>query len=334
MKYIKFIIIIIFSFSVTGCVSYSDLNELGIIDMIIIDKKDKEYVVSINMLLPTDDNLENKKNYIATNKSLNECLNDLYLSTTKKISFSHLELIALTPNIEKKDYDEIINLFINRVDSRNTFSTIIVDNPDKLFEYKSSDINNLININNEEKGIVSIKQFDDIIKDILEIDIAYIPRIKIENEIIIEGYQSIYRKNKLLTIEESIGYNFITNKIIGSLFTVDEIGYNLTTSRTNIKIDRNKIKIGITTSYQIISNNSNIKDDKKIEKIYHNEIKKYINSYLENNPHNYFYNLIEKYDYKYYQSNNNIKLEFDINISSTKINNPNIEGGKFNEQQQ
>jgi len=331
MKYFKFIIIILSLFLITGCVSYSELNELGIIDMIIVDKENEEYKVSINMLVPTNDNLENKQNYTVTNKSLNKCLNELYLSTTKKISFSHLELIALTPNIEKKEYDEIINLFLNRVDSRNTFSTVIIDNPDKLFEYKSQDINDLININNEQEGIVSIKQFNDVIKDILEMDITYIPKIKIEDKIIIEGYQSIYYENKLLTIEESIGYNFITNKITKALFTVDDIGFSTTTSVTNTKVYNNKIKINISTSYQIISNNGHIHKTKELEKKYHNEIKKYINSYLDNNPHNYFYKLIEKYDYKYYSSHNNIKLDFDINISSIKIDNSNLKGGKFNE---
>lgn len=327
MKYIKIIIILIFSIALTGCVSYSELNELGIIDMILIDKKDNQYIVTINMLTPTDDNLENKKTYSSTNKTLNQCLNDLYLSTTKKISFSHLELLALTPNIQRDDYDEIINLFLNRVDSRNTFSTVIVNNSSKLFEYKSDNINDLININNEEDGIVSIKQFDDIIKDILEIKISYVPRVKIEEEIIIEGYQSIYDENRLLTRKESIGYNFITNKITQALFTIDDIGFKLNNSRTNTVIKKNKIKLNITTTYQIISNNTNIKNDDEIEAKYNNEIKNYIETFLKNNKYNYFYNLIEKYDYKYYQSNNNIKLKFDININSSKIDNSNIKGG-------
>lgn len=331
MKYTKLLIIILFTFLITGCVSYSELNELGIIDMIIIDKKDDEYIVTVNMLLPKDDDLENKKTYTETNKSLNECLNDLYLSTTKKISFSHLELMALTPNIEKKDYDEIIELFLNRVDSRNTFSTIIVDDTTKLLEYKTEDINDLININNEEDGTVSIKQFNDIIKDILEIDLTYVPRITIKDEIIIEGYQSIYHENKLLSKEESIGYNFITNKITGALFTVEKIGFNINNSRTNIRVNNNKIKIEIISSYQVMSNNSSIIDDKRIEKIYNTQIKEYINNYLDNNSHNYFYNLVKKYNYNYYKEHNNIKLEFDITMTSSKINNPNIKGGKFNE---
>ncbi|MBQ7136845.1 MAG: hypothetical protein IJO43_02570 [Bacilli bacterium] len=332
MKYTKFILIFLLSLFMTGCVSYSDLNELGIIDMVAIDKIDNEYVVSINMLLPNENDLENKKIYTSKNSSLNECLNDLYLSTTKKISFSHLELLILTPNLVKNDYDEIINLFLNRVDSRNTFNTVIVDTPAQIFNYKSKDINDLININSEQEGTVTIKQFDQIIKDILELGISYIPRIKIEEEIKIEGYQSIYYQNKLLSQEESIGYNFISNKITKLLFTVDEIGFITDQSLTNIKVDNNKITINIDTTYQITSNNNSIKNDSKIAKKYKDEIKRYINYYLDKNPHNYFYNLIKKHNYKYYNNNiRNINLEFDIKITATKIDNSNIKGGMFNE---
>lgn len=331
MKYIKLLIIILFSFLITGCVSYSELNEIGIIDMIIIDKTDDNYILTINMLLPTKDDLENKKIYSETSSSLNECLNKLHLSTTKKISFSHLELMILTPNLENKDYDEIINLLLNRPDSRNTFSTVITDNPNKVLEYKSQDINDLININNEEEGTVAIKQFNDIIKDILEMNLSYIPRVKLEDELTIEGYQSIYYENKLLSKEESIGYNFLTNKITGALFTVDNIGFKTTNSKTNIKVNDNKIKIEINNTYKILSNNNNTTNNNKIEKLYNSKIKEYINTYLDNNPYSYFYNLIEKYDYYYYKENNNISLEFDIKINSSKIDNSNIKGGKFNE---
>lgn len=325
MKLLKILLILLFSFTLTGCVSYSELNELGIIDMVLIDKEEDNYKVTINMLIPKEDDLENSKIYTATSTSLNECLNQLYLSSTKKISFSHLELLVLTPNIERRDYDKITNLFLKRVDSRNTFSTIITSTPDKLLEYQSKDINNLININSEEEGIVTIKQFDSIIKDILEMGISYVPRVKIEEDIIIEGYQSIYEENKLLSKEESIGYNFITNKITESLFTEDNIGFKITNSRTDLKVNKNKITIKVTSTYQIMSNSS-IKDKEKTEKIYNQKIKEYLNAFLKNNPYHYFYQLIEKFNYPYYHSHNNIKLEFSIQLDSSLIDNSTMKG--------
>jgi len=329
MKYIKLILLFFVIFLSTGCVSYTELNELGIIDMILIDKDNDNYLVTINMITPTDNDLEKKITYQASGENLDKCLNELYLKTTKKIAFSHLELMALTTNIKKSDYDEIINLFLNRVDSRNSFSTVIIDNSEKLFKYKSKDINDLININGEESGIVFIKQFDEIVKDILELNISYIPYISIDDELTIKGYQSIYEEEKLLSKEESIGYNFITNNITQAVFIRDDIGFKLNRTNTMIKVDENKIKIDINNNYQIVTNNSSITDNNKIKKIYNDEIKKYINTYINNNNNEYFYNLIRKFDYKYYKNNKDIELEFIININSSLIKNSNIKGGKI-----
>jgi len=326
MKINKLVLLIVICFFMTGCVSYTELNELGIIDMILIDKKDDNYIVTINMLTPKKDDLEAKTTYSATDLTLDKCLGDLYLYSSKKISFSHLELMVFTPNIAKKEYDEIINLFLNRVDSRNTFNTVIIDNYEKLFNYKSRDINDLININNSESGIVETKQFDDVIKDILELEISYIPRLTIKDTLLIEGYQSIYDKNKLLTKEESIGYNFITNNIHQSTFTSNNIGFKLNSPNTSIKVDKNKIQINVNSTYQIVNNNTNINNDKDLEKECNKAIKKYISAFLKDNNLNYFYNIIKKYDYKYYLDTNNIKIEFDINTNLVKVDNSNIKG--------
>lgn len=326
MKYIKLLILILLLVFTTGCVSYSELNELGIVDMILIDKDNNQYVVSLNMLTPTEDDLKSNKVYTTSDKSLDKCLTNLYLESNKKISFSHLELILFTTNLEKDDYDEVINLFFNRSDSRNTFSTVITNPKTNLENYRKDDINNLININHENEGIVAIKQFDDVVKDILEIKNSYIPKIDDKDSIKIDGYYSIYNENKLLTKDESIGYNFITDNIIKNEFEVNDINFKINYSKTNLKINKNKITINITTTYQIMSNNTKIKDDKELDLLFQEGVKKYINSYLALDNYNYFSNLLKKYDYKYYKNNKDIKFKFNIKISSNKINNSNIKG--------
>lgn len=326
MKHIKFLILILLLIFTTGCVSYSELNELGIVDMILIDKDNSQYVVSLNMLTPTEDDLKSNKVYTTSDKSLDKCLTNLYLESNKKISFSHLELILFTTNLEKDDYDEVINLFLNRSDSRNTFSTVITNPKTNLENYRKDDINSLININHENEGIVAIKQFDDVVKDILEIKNSYIPKIDDKDSIKIDGYYSIYNENKLLTKDESIGYNFITDNIIKNEFEVNDINFKINYSKTNLKINKNKITINITTTYQIMSNNTKIKDDKELDLLFQKGVKKYINSYLALDNYNYFSNLLKKYDYKYYKNNKDITFKFNIKISSNKINNSNIKG--------
>ena len=327
MKILELLIIILLSFSMTGCVSYMELNELGIIDMIVIDKNNDNYIVTINMLIPNQDDLENKEVYTASNISIDECLNDFYLKTNKKISFTHLELMALTSNIKQQEYDEIINLFLNRVDARNTFSTIIVDEPSNIVDYKAKDINELININSEEYGLVSIKQFDSIIKDILEMNISYIPKISFKDSPSILGYQSVYSSNSDLSKEESLGFNFITNQIKQSKFNSNNMGFKIDTSNTIITVNKNEININITSTYQITSNNSNTQDEHKIQKIYEDEINNYINDFINKNQNNYFLSLIEKYQNNYYKKNQKINIKYNITFNSTRINNSNIKGG-------
>lgn len=326
MKHIKLLILIILMIFTTGCVSYSELNELGIVDMILIDKDNNDYVVSLNMLTPTSNDLKSNKVYTTSDKSLDKCLSNLYLESNKKISFSHLELILFTTNLKKDNYDEIINLFLNRSDSRNTFSTVITDPNTNFEKYKKDEINNLININHESEGIVAIKQFDDVVKDILEIKSSYIPKIEDKETIKIAGYYSIYNENKLLTKDESVGYNFITDNIIKNEFEINDINFKINYSKTNLKINKNKININITSTYQIMSNNTEIKDDKELDLLFQEGVKKYINSYLALNNYNYFNNLLKKYDYKYYKNNKDIKFKFNIKINSNKINNSNIKG--------
>ena len=65
MKYIKLILLLLVIFLTTGCVSYTELNELGIIDMILIDKDNDNYIVTINMITPSKDEIDAKKTAIA-----------------------------------------------------------------------------------------------------------------------------------------------------------------------------------------------------------------------------------------------------------------------------
>lgn len=330
MRKLKLLTISLLCFFLTGCVSYMELNELGIVDMIVIDKIDKNFVISINMITPTKEELEESVHYTVEASSLEEGLNKLYLESSKKVSLAHIELLCLTENIKKDDLDIITNLFLNRNDARNTFSTMIINgNYDTLLDFKSLDINELININNEEYGVVSIKQFDEIIKEILEMKISYIPTLKInsDNKLEIEGYSSIYEQEKKLSIKESVGLNLITNNIKKSLISTNDIDYKLESANTTVKTNKNKVTIDINATFNILSNNSKIQDKKELQNKFNKELKDIINDYLDNNKLNYFYYLISKYDAKYYKENKDIKLKFDINITSSINENSNIKGG-------
>lgn len=314
MKKIKYIIIVIL-FTLTGCLNYVELNDIGIINVIGIDKENNGYIININMITPTGDDLEKSTTYEVYSSTLEEAFDKLYLLTSKKINLSHLELVMFSKNLNKDDYNNITSFFLNRNDSRNTFPIVIVENYNKkeIFSFSAYDINSLIEVNSFDDGIVSVKTFDEVIDDILNIKISYIPCIKITDKVEILGYYSIYNKEKLLSIKESISYNFLTNKISKCNFVDDNLNIKIDSSNTKIAINKNKITININSILTNYTDKSDITD------FYNKTLKNYLEEYLANNDLEYFYNLIKKYNYSYYKNNKNIDIDFNINIES-KLN--------------
>lgn len=314
MKKISILLIFILILT-TGCLNYRELNDIGIINTIGITKNNDNFIININMLTPTENELNKNKTYEVSAKSINEAFDKLYLLTSKSINLSHLELLILSNSLNKDDYDKLYNFFINRDDSRNTFSVIILENysSENIFKYNSQEINSLIKTNSMEDGIVNTKEFMNMIQDILELNMSYIPTIKVDNNIEITGYTSIYRENKKLSLRESISYNFLTNKLTKCNLVDENLNIKVDNSFTSYEIKNNNIKIIVNSIITNYGKNIDIVNN------YNNTIKKYLYEYLENNNQNYFYELIKKYNYNFYKNNKEQNIKYEIVVNS-KLN--------------
>lgn len=308
------LLLIFIIFLITGC-TYTDINDIGIINTLGINKIDDNYIIDINMLTPTANNLKENKTYQTQAPSLNEAFDKLYLLTYKDINLSHLELLVLSPKIKKEDYDNIMSFFINRDESRNTFNSIIVENYDtnNIFKYDSKELNSLIKTNHLEDGIIAPVGFDKVMEDIKNLKISYIPTIKIKDKIEILGYRSIYKNEKLLSLRESISYNFLTNKITKCNLVDENLNIKIDKSITSLEVIKNKINITVNSTL------TNYGKSKNPEKEYNNILKGYLSEFLEGNDLSYFENIIKKYDYNYYKKNKENKIDFDIKIEG-KLN--------------
>ena len=309
MKIIKFIIIVLILSFNTGCLNYVELNNIGIINTIGISKTENDYVININMLTPKEDDLEKNQVFETKAKKVSEAFDKIYLITEKNINLSHLELLILDKTLSKKEYDDIIEFFLKRNDSRNNFNVVIMENysKDTVFKYDSNDINELIKTNSKEDGIITPKTFDEIIEDISNIEISYIPAIEVKDTIKILGYRSIYKEENLLNEQDSLIYNFLRDKII-KCYIVDK--------DLNLRVDKNKTLIDVKDNIITINIKSNITlFDTDEEDKYKDFLERNIKSFIEKNDISYFYNLIKKYNYNYYKSNKDIDLNFKIAIN-------------------
>lgn len=319
---------------ITGCSNYIELNNIGIVNMIGITKNKGDYIVSINMIIPLEEGKNKIKSYSSKDSNLSKAINKLYEKSLRKIYLSHVDLLLLSDNLVKEDYLNIINLFLNRNDSRNTFSTVVVKNYNinSISKVEPDDINSLLEVVSKDSGTVRVKQFDEVVQDVLEYNLSYIPYLDINKEDMILGYKQVYSSFKSISKENSIAYNFITNNIDSTnLVSKDKINFHINKNNTTLMVDKNNITININSNIDIESYNNKLKVE-DCKKIYNNLITSYLDDFIKNNDLDFFYNLIKKYDYDYYIRNKNIKINFKYKVISSINNNSSSIGGYNNEE--
>ena len=112
MKKYLFLLSIILLF--TGCSSYTELNELSIVDTLGIDYIDNKYYLVMNVIegkLNDKDLEEEFTTYQTSGDTLEECFHEIYLQSPKRLYLSHIDLLVLTDNSINNKFMEIIHNF-------------------------------------------------------------------------------------------------------------------------------------------------------------------------------------------------------------------------------
>ena len=131
----KLILLIILTIFLTGCDSYIELNDLVVINAIGIEKDNELYKIYISLV-----ETKNKENItkIIEDKgsSINQILDNLSLTLNKKIYLSHLELLVVNNTIKDKEWQEIVNFFLNNNETREDYLVAYSNDLKKALETK------------------------------------------------------------------------------------------------------------------------------------------------------------------------------------------------------
>lgn len=327
----KIILIIILILSLTGCVSYTELNNLSIVNSLGIDYKDGYYHLNISVIEGSLDDKEIEKEivtYKSNKKTLNDAFKDIYLTSNKKLNLSHIDLVVLSKDAINYKLKEIINNFLNNNQYRNNFSIILLKDitVDDFFNKKilSEDINNLLKTNEQETSMTKIKDFELFMKELLIDTNSYLPTISYDNEKIkLDGFTliknlKVYEK---LSLDESILLNMLSNNT--NKTSINNV--NILENQTIITTKNNKININLN---MIIQNK-----DKDFKINLEKDILNLLTKYQEKNYDILKFNeLIRKNNYKYWIKDKNTldKQIYNIKIN-IKLNESNTKGDIFNE---
>lgn len=277
MKKIKYLIFLFPFFIFTGCTSYTELNELGIVSLLGIDYQNQKYHLYINIVEGNqeDGTLEKESIFYETEaKTLDQAFQKLYSKSNKKIYLSHMDCLLLTENAMNTHLRDIIIYLLNQRDTRNNFELVQTQSDMKeIFKGKmeSKDLMDLIKTNEQYMGTTKSITFEEFLEEILIDQNTYLPLISYQDEFEVEGISLIQNFKVLdyVSKEDTILINLLKNQIHQAIYQDTTIYKN----QTNLTYKKNQVTFHI----QMEVNKKNKHLQKELEK----QLKGLINKYQE-----------------------------------------------------
>lgn len=301
----KKIFLILFIFLLSGCYNYKELNKLGIVSSIAIDKKDKTYKVSAQVL-----NVKNKEDtnsskvivYEETGKTIEEALRKMTTKSNKKLYGGHLGKLVISEEVAKDSIINVIDLFQRLPEIKDEFTITIAKDIDasdviKIMtspesipadyvtgEIETADIESALTYSSKLDEFVSfyLKEYIDPVISVIEVNNYDKKGTTLKNNETTNPKTRIVLDNiaitkngkfdKYLNKDETIGYNFIRDNVKEMIIPI-KCGDNyssiaLIKSKTKNKVSKkgNKYIITLNISSNASINEYNCKQDLDKEK--------------------------------------------------------------------
>ena len=314
------LLLIMIPFFITGCSSYTELNDLGIVSLLGIDYQNNKYQVYVTIIEGKQDDgmLEKEQTYFhAEANTLEESFQKITLQSDKKVYLSHVDCLLITENLIHYQLKDTLFNFLNNNESRNNFNIVFVKENLSLFfkqQVTAEEINKLIEINQNQSGTITGMDFESFLKNLLIDSNSMIPTISYRDDHLeVEGFTLIkdFQVFDSLTSEESFIVNLLSNKVTHAIWK-DATVYE---SEAIIKTNKNKVTIMIRiTTDQPDKIEKELKEESKSLLLYYQE-KNYDLLKLQNK--------IKQNDYSYYKKTKDLlkKIEFNIKIDTKEKNN-------------
>ena len=328
----KVFILLTLLFILTGCWDYKELNNYSIVTGIAIDKDENDkYEVSVLISNSPKDSSSTKESsesnvvvYTGKSSTIFGAFKDIGLISPKEIYIGSFSVLIISEDIAKEGLNEIVDVFLRYPNSRKSFY-ITITKGDKakdvlkimtpLANYPSQNISDNLSSSTDLQGIIGKVTFNELlsifVNDGIDPAINTIHIVGSEkkgenqsnlkttepNTYVKLGTLSIFKNYKLVkhtTYEESMGINFVNNKVDETYLKIKHNdGYvvvDTTDFKSDIKVLLNnnepKVNINISGSAKIIesSKNINLEDIKIIKEIQNKtnkRVKKIINNSIE-----------------------------------------------------
>ncbi len=273
----KWIILVLSMFFITGCYDYKELNQLSLISGIGVDY-DEEYTVTlevINTSVSPEASSEYEERtllYEGTGSSFYLAYENALRKLDQVPYLYQTQLIIMSEDAAREDLSSIMDSMLRESRLNNAFYAVLV---------KDISANELLKIKTPDEPIVSAGivshinnitsssylRFDDLVNLYLKegVDISLLTVSIIEEEITIENI-GIFNDSSFVSIlddEHSEVINLLSGRFKQLSFEDDGIGVILNDIKSDLTIDDGKIKINVETKGTIkeLKDEENLRDD-------------------------------------------------------------------------
>lgn len=350
-----------------GCYNYKELNKIAIVSSIAIDKKDNKYLVSAQIMnAKSENNTESSKIivYSEKGKTINEALRNMTKKSPRMLYGGHIGKLVISEEIAKEGIINVIDIFQRLTEIKDEFTITIakgidaskvikiMTNPDDVtveyvkYTIENADIESALTYSSKLDEFVSFYLRDDIDPVISVIEVKNYNEnsntlkntntSSPETKIILDNIAITYngKLEDFLNESETIGYNFIRNKINQMIIPIkcdnnfySSISVSKSKTKTSVKRKKKKYSIifdinttGVITEYNCKCDLTNEKTINELQNLTERKIKKYINSVLkkQENTKSKFLGLkrIIYLDYPDYKKDDfDIKTNVHVNLS-------------------
>lgn len=208
----KMAILILSIFLLTGCYDYVELNDMKIVSSLIIDYRDGEYLIDIELLNASKSESDGSNFVHAVGSSLEDAIDNARNSSNSDQYFGHMNALFISEDFANFGLEPILDFLARNVEIRKDFYIFLSDDVNSLKEYKSTKGESLgINVKNtyiqslNRNGEYKTCNLRELLRKYLRNQVYVIGGVKVEDKNIelLDNY--VFVNNKIaLEIEEDI----------------------------------------------------------------------------------------------------------------------------------
>lgn len=291
MKKIITILLIIF---LTGCYNYRELNKIGIVSSISIDKENNKYLVGAQVMNIKNEDTDSSKVIVYTEEgnTIEEALRNMTNKADKKLFGGHLSKLVISEEVAKDSIIDVIDLFQRLPEIKTEFNITISKNIKAVDvikvmtsggtipadfvknEIDSAYLDSALTYSSKLDEFVSfyLKKYIDPVVSVIEVENYDEKGTSLDNTMKTDPDTKIVLSNigittngkleRYLNEEETIGYNLVRNNINELIVPIkcDEKNYasiSIIKNETKYDVNKDKIKIDINSNGNLNEYNCN-----------------------------------------------------------------------------